>query len=107
VEPNPLLGTARNEIQKFAVFRSICDIISMKTIKLAEASAAFEDMFQLAVSGETVVIEREHDRVALRSLPAKADPTIAPPGYFAGDYSGEELAELNHLAAQTPLTVLP
>ena len=76
-------------------------------MKLAEACAAFEQLFQIAASGETVVIEGENHRVALRPLPAKIEQSIAPAGFFTGDYSREEIAEHNLLASQAPLTLLP
>ena len=56
---------------------------------------------------ETVVIERDDQRIALRRIPASADPGIAPPNYFADDYSREEITELNALAAQAPQVPLP
>ena len=72
----------------------------------AEACAGFEEVFQLAVGGETVVIEREAHRVALQLLPEKEESFIAPPGFFAEDYSEEEIVELNAFAAQGPRTPL-
>ncbi len=73
----------------------------------AEALASFDEVFRLAASGETVVIEREENRVAVRPLPNSGESAIAPPGYFADDYSSEETAELNALASQSPVTVQP
>lgn len=64
-------------------------------------------MFQLAVAGETVVIQRDNHRVALRSLEAIPNPEVAPPEYFAEDYSPEEVVELNALASQAPRVSLP
>jgi hypothetical protein len=79
----------------------------MRTMTFAEACAEFEKVFQLAVGGETVVIEREAHRVTLQLLPEKTEAFIAPPGFFAEDYSREEIAELNAFAAQGPRAVLP
>jgi hypothetical protein len=49
---------------------------------------------------KTVVIQRQGQRVALRSLANNAAPDIAPRDYFADDYSREDITELNTLASQ-------
>jgi hypothetical protein len=40
----------------------------MKTVMFDEARTEFDKMFQLAAGGETVVIQRNDQRVALRPL---------------------------------------
>ena len=78
---------------------------SMKTVTFDQARSEFQQLFQLAADGETVVIHRNHQRVALQRL---ADGSqAAPPGYFAEDYSREEVAELNAVASQAPQAPLP
>jgi len=79
----------------------------MKTVTFDEARTQFEKVFQLAAGGETVVIQRNEQRVALRHLTESSEPGIAPPGYFADDYTREESSELNALAAQAPHVPLP
>ena len=79
----------------------------MKTVTFDEAQADFERMFQLAAHGETVVVQRHQQCVALRPYTPGTDPEMAPRGYFAGDYSPEEAAELNTLASQAPQIPLP
>ena len=59
------------------------------------------------ITGETVVIARNGQRVAVQSLSSSEEPAIAPPGYFANDYDASEIAELNALAARGPQTPLP
>ena len=54
-----------------------------------------------------IVVERDDQRIALRRLAEGADPEIAPPSYFANDYSPEEIIELNALASQAPQIPLP
>lgn len=56
----------------------------------------------MAASGETIVIERERQRVAIHRLADKSFPEIAPPGYFEEDYSSVEIEELNRLATRGP-----
>ena len=75
----------------------------MKTLNFEEARDEFEAVFELAAGGETVIIQRQQQRVALQPL----QTDVAPPGYFARDYSADEIAELNALAGQTPPGVLP
>ena len=79
----------------------------MKTVTFDEARAAFEQMFHLALAGETVVIYRNGQHVALRSLQNAADLEVAPSGYFTEDYSREDIDELNTLASQAPKVPLP
>ena len=74
----------------------------MKTVMFDEARTEFEKVFQLAAKGETVVIQREQQRVALRRVAESPESEVAPPGYFAQDYSPEEIAEMNTLATQAP-----
>ncbi len=74
----------------------------MKTVTVDEARLEFETLFQLAAQGETVIIKRDGQRVALRSEEDGYPPKTAPPGHFADDYSPEEIAELNMLASQNP-----
>jgi hypothetical protein len=79
----------------------------MKTVTFDMARDDFEQMFQLAAGGETVVIQRAEQRVALHRLSGALPIDVAPPGYFADDYSPEEVAELNTLASQAPRIPLP
>lgn len=79
----------------------------MKMVTFDEAHQDFERVFKLAASGETVVIQRHQQRVALRLYAANADHEIAPTGYFSEDYSLGETAELNALASQAPQMLLP
>jgi len=79
----------------------------VKTVTFDEARAKFEQVFQLAVAGETVVIHRNGQQVALRSVSTATELDMAPSGYFADDYSNEEVAELNAVASQAPKTPLP
>ena len=76
----------------------------MKTVTFDEARKDFDKVFQLAAEGETVVIQREEQRVALHGLQnaegrTLADPIpIRPPGYFAQCYTKAEIQEDNRLA---------
>jgi antitoxin (DNA-binding transcriptional repressor) of toxin-antitoxin stability system len=79
----------------------------MKTVTFDEARAAFEKVFQLAANGETVVIQRNTQRVALSPLAENAQSDIAPPGHFGDDYSPEEITELNALASHAPQVPVP
>jgi len=79
----------------------------MKTVTFDEAQAQFEHVFQLAAAGETVVIQRNGQRVVLRPLPHSTEPDVAPRNYFADDYSCEDVAELNSLASHAPKIPLP
>ncbi|MBM3834283.1 MAG: hypothetical protein FJ403_13650 [Verrucomicrobia bacterium] len=79
----------------------------MKTVTFDEARNDFERLFQLAARGETVVIQREEQQVALKPHAQSREPEIAPPGHFSSDYSSEEAAELNALAALAPHAPLP
>jgi hypothetical protein len=80
----------------------------VKTVTFEEARAEFKQMFELAAAGETVVIQREDgQRVALRSVANQSEPEIAPRGYFADDYSREDIAELNTFASLAPKSPLP
>ena len=74
----------------------------MKTVTFAQALNEFQQVFQLAAGGETVVIERDHQRVALRRMPEVAESESAPPGYFLDDYSPKEIDELNEVASRGP-----
>jgi hypothetical protein len=57
--------------------------------------------------GELIVIQHDGTRIALRPLlPSGNDPDVAPPGYFAQDYTANDVAELNHLAFQGPLRIV-
>jgi hypothetical protein len=87
--------------------RRVYDIRHVKTVTFDEAQAGFERVFQLAAAGETVVIHRNGQRVALRSLSNEAEPEVAPRNFFANDYSPEEISELNTLASQAPRGPLP
>ena len=75
----------------------------MKTVTSDEARSSFDEVFQLAANGETVVIQRDKQCVTLRRF----DDDIAPPAYFAEDYSREEITELNSLASHAPQVPLP
>jgi len=77
----------------------------MKTVMFDQARSEFEKVFQLAAEGEMVVIQRNEQRVALHRLTDSSE--IAPPGYFADDYSREEIVELNGLASHAPAVPLP
>src|SRR5437899_759021 len=79
----------------------------MKTITFEQARSEFETIFRLAAGGETIVVEKDEQRIALRRFVVGADPEFAPPGYFANDYSPEDVAELNSLASQAPQFPLP
>ncbi|MCI0534039.1 MAG: hypothetical protein L0Z50_02310 [Verrucomicrobiales bacterium] len=79
----------------------------MKTLTFEQAQRQFESLFRLAASGEIVVIQRDREPVAMQPFAAPTDSGIAPAGYFAEDYSPDEIAELNALAAQAPARVLP
>jgi hypothetical protein len=79
----------------------------MKTVTFDEARSSFEEVFQLAANGETVVIQRDKQCVTLRRFAGRDDDDIAPPAYFAEDYSPEEIAELNSLASHAPQVPLP
>jgi len=83
------------------------DIRNVKTVTFDEARTEFERVFQLAADGETVVIQRNGQRVALHTLANSPEPEVAPPGYFANDYSPEEIAELNSIASRGPKRPLP
>ncbi len=72
-----------------------------------EAQQEFESLFHLAAGGEIVVIQGDQESVAMQPSAVQTDFGLAPPGYFANDYSLEEIAELNALASQAPQTVLP
>ena len=74
----------------------------MKTVTFDQALVEFRQLYQLAASGETVVIEQADQRVALQSM--RGGLEVAPPGYFAEDYSSEEIADLNRLGSQGPQT---
>ena len=74
----------------------------MKTVSFDEAKTEFQRVFQLATSGETVVIERADQRLALHLMADSPVPDVAPPGYFAEDYSEVEVAQLNHLGSASP-----
>ena len=76
--------------------------LRMKTVSFEEANTEFQRVFQLAASGETVVIERDDQRLALHRLADSPVPDIAPPGYFAQDYSEDEVAELNRIGSRSP-----
>ena len=79
----------------------------MKTVSFDEAKTEFQRVFQLAASGETVVIERADQRLALHLMADSPVPDVAPPGYFELDYSEDEVAELNRLASTGPQLPLP
>jgi len=79
----------------------------MKMLQFEEARRDFDRLFDLAAAGETVVIERQHQRVELRPALARTASEIAPAGHFAMDYSPEEIAELNALAAHAPQSLVP
>ena len=79
----------------------------MKTVTFDHALSQFRQVFQIAASGETVLIERDDQRVALRRVTDVAELDVAPPGYFAEDYSDDEISELNGLASQGPQASLP
>jgi len=77
----------------------------MKTLSFDEARERFDTVFELAITGQTVVIAREGQRVAVHCIPALGDSDLAPPGYFLEDYNAEEVAEMNALDSdgfQTP-----
>ena len=67
-----------------------------------EACIQFESLFQIAARGEMVIIKRDDQQVALKNMDDNLAGNIAPPGYFAGDYSSQEISELNTLASQAP-----
>ncbi|MBM3841374.1 MAG: type II toxin-antitoxin system Phd/YefM family antitoxin [Verrucomicrobia bacterium] len=73
----------------------------MKTVTFDEARNDFERVFKWAAGGETVVIQRQDQSVALQAFRTASDPETAPAGYFAKDYTPEEAAELNLLASQS------
>jgi hypothetical protein len=80
----------------------------MKTVAFEQARSQFQQLFDLAADGETIVIERADQRVALHRLGDRSEQAgTAPPGYFLQDYSREEIAELNALASQAPQAPLP
>ena len=81
-----------------------CDNNDVKTVTFDQARDQFEHLFQLAAAGETVVIQRNGQQVALHIV---AETETAPRGFFAGDYSHDEVAELNRLASQAPKNPLP
>jgi hypothetical protein len=77
----------------------------MKTVTFDEARKDFDKVFQLAAEGETVVIQRENQRVALHGLQNADDRRLAeipvpirPAGYFADCYTKAEILEDNRLA---------
>ncbi len=81
------------------------DSDAMKTVTFDEARKDFDKVFQLAAEGETVVIQREEQRVALRGLQdaegrklVDVSIPIRPPGYFAHCYTKAEIQEDNSLA---------
>jgi hypothetical protein len=75
----------------------------MKIVRFEEAERQLQHLFDLAVDGEMIVIERADQCVVLHRV---KDSEIAPPGYFAQDYSQEEAAELNAFASLVPQTLL-
>jgi len=77
-------------------------IRGMKTVTLEEARTEFARLFEIAARGETVIIQGKDQRVVLQSVAGSREPSVAPPDYFAHDYSGEEIGELNRLASQAP-----
>ncbi|MBI4663300.1 MAG: hypothetical protein HY735_31250 [Verrucomicrobia bacterium] len=80
----------------------------MSTVTLEDARRDFSRLFDRVLQGETIIIENADQRVALHALtPAAGGSETAPCGYFAEDYSTEEIAELNQLAAQGPLRLVP
>ena len=92
-------------VYKLAKERLSYDNDCVKTLTFDQAQAQFEKVFQLAAAGETVVIHKDGQSVALRSLTDEDD--VAPQNYFADDYSRGEIAELNRLASQAPKNPLP
>ena len=93
--------------RRLAAKKSSRVIGDMKPLTFDEARQEFERIFKLAANGETIVIERDEQRVTLQRLPRRTEPDIAPPDYFAADYSTEEAAELNALASHAPQMPLP
>jgi hypothetical protein len=79
----------------------------MKTVSFDQALAEFQRVFQLAASGETVVIERDEQRVALHRVGDSPSQDMAPLAFFAEDYSADEIHELNRLASQGPQALIP
>jgi hypothetical protein len=91
-------------------FRSpIRDPNDMKTMSLEDARQDFDTVFKTAAKGELVVISQNNLRVAVHAIEdcGTQEFDVAPPGYFAADYSAEDVAEINLFAAHGPQTPLP
>ena len=74
---------------------------SMSTVTLEDARRDFGRLFHRCCEEKR---SSSKSRPARRSAPSPSagGSEAAPPGYFADDYSTEEIAELNQLAAQGP-----
>ena len=79
----------------------------MSTVSLQDARRDLDGLFRRVLGGETIVIQEEAGRVALHAFVPSDAPELAPPGYFAKDYSPSEIAELNQLAAHAPTSLVP
>jgi hypothetical protein len=72
----------------------------MTAVTFDQALIEFKQLYQLAASGETLIIENAEQRVALHRMGNSLE--IAPAGNFADDYTEEEIAELNVWAPKVP-----
>jgi len=77
----------------------------MKTLTISEAQQQLAAVADLALQGETILIERNARLLVLQEF---SEPIpVRPEGYFAGCDSADEIAEANQLGARAPRIIVP
>ena len=62
----------------------------MKTVSIAEATARFASLVEIASQGEPVIIENGSQILLLQAIPALP---VAPPGFYEDIYDEEYIRE--------------
>ena len=70
------------------------------TITIEDTDSELTRAAELSLRGEEVLLQRGSD--VFRLVPCLKEPLIRPPGYFADDYSEDDIRELNGSLAVTP-----
>ena len=74
------------------------------TITIKETDPELSRAAELSLRGEEVLFQRGND--VFRLVPCLKEPLLPPPGYFADDYTEEDIRELNATLAQMPKGLL-
>ncbi len=74
------------------------------TITIKDTDPELARAAELSLRGEEVLLQTGSH--VFRLVPCLKEPLLRPPGYFADDYTDEDIRESNATLAQTPKGLL-